>query len=145
MKLTESTLRRIIREELAEARQTPAGRQRSELMNKIVDRLSRMRDTRVRQELLQVGWESFADHLQYIERHHQLLGEPVPQKGFNRSEVKDKLARQAEEYMRLMGKEEFARELLRALPMDQVRGFADSLGIEYGPQQYEKPIGKSMR
>lgn len=129
MKLTESRLRQIIREELEEVRSTPATSERGELIDRILPVIDRMSETRVRQELLGFGFERFADILQYIERHHNLLDEPVPESQFNRDDVRDKLVRFAERYMRVMGKKEFVREFLQAVSMDQLRGFADQLRV----------------
>lgn len=129
MKLTEQRLRRIIREELHEVRSTPATSERSELIDKVLPVIERMDETRVRQELLGFGFGRFADILQYIDRHHSLLDEPIPQSRFNRDEVRNKLVRFAERYMRLMGKTKFVREFLMAVSMDQLRGFADQLRV----------------
>jgi len=129
MKLTEQRLRQIIREELREVRSTPATSERGELIDRITPVIERMDETRLRQELLGFGFERFADILKYIDRHHNLLDEPVPQSRFNREEVRNKLVRFAERYMRVLGKTEFAQEFMKAVSMDQLRAFADQLRV----------------
>jgi hypothetical protein len=119
----------LVEKKLDEVRSTPATSERNELIDRIMPVVSRMDDTRVRQELLSFGFERFADILKYIDRHHQLLDEPIPQSKFNRSEVQDKLVDFAERYMMVMGKDEFMREFLSAVSMDQLRAFADQLRV----------------
>lgn len=115
--MKESDMRRLVREEPRE------GSDRDDLTVKAGNIAQQLDATRFRQRVLgRLGFEAAADHLQYIDRMHD-IGYDVPQSSFHKSEVRDKLASIVDDLITTMGKREFTEELMMALPTREVKNF----------------------